>query len=86
MTRKQFECYDLYERGFSVKEIAAMLKKNHATVSNLLRAAVTEKAQEEHKHSNLPLQRQLLHLSAPGLCNSCLPDCQPSAGGLCVQI
>lgn len=43
MTRKQFECYDLYERGFSVKEIAAMLKKNHATVSNLLRAARSPK-------------------------------------------
>ena len=27
---------------------------------------------------SLPLQRQLLHLSAPRLCNSCLPDRQPS--------
>lgn len=48
MTRKQFECYDLYERGFSVKEIAAMLKKNHATVSNLLRAARSPKKRRKN--------------------------------------
>ena len=51
MTSKQAECYDLYERGFSVKEIAAMLKNNHATVSNLLRAARSPK--KPRKNANM---------------------------------
>lgn len=39
MTRKQAECLTLYERGYCIGEIAAMLGKNHATVSNLIRRA-----------------------------------------------
>lgn len=39
MTRKQAECLALYERGYCIGEIADMLGKNHATVSNLLRRA-----------------------------------------------
>lgn len=53
MTQKQAECYDLYERGFSVKEIAAILGKNHATISNLLRAArMPKKPRKPRKNAN----------------------------------
>ena len=68
MTRKQAECYDLYKRGFRVKEIAAMLKKNHATVSNLLRAARSPK-----KHRKNASAATCPYSSC---CFTCpLPDC-----------
>ena len=68
MTRKQAECYDLYERGFSVKEIDAILKKNHATVSNLLRAARSPK-----KHRKNTSAATCPYCSC---CFTCpLPDC-----------
>ena len=77
MTRKQAECYDLYERGFSVKEIAAMLKKNHATVSNLLRAARSPK-----KHRKNTSAATCPYCSC---CFTCpLPDCR--MGGIAVNI
>lgn len=68
MTRKQFECYDLYERGFSVKEIAAMLKKNHATVSNLLRAARSPKKHRKNT-STATCPYSASYFTCP------LPDC-----------
>ena len=68
MTRKQAECYNLYKRGFRVKEIAAMLKKNHATVSNLLRAARSPK-----KHRKNASAATCPYCSC---CFTCpLPDC-----------
>ena len=70
MTRKQAECYDLYERGFSVKEIAVILGKNHATVSNLLRAARMPKKSRHRKNASTA--------TCPycSCCFTCpLPDC-----------
>ena len=68
MTRKQAECYDLYERGFSVGEIAVMLGKSQPAVSNLIRAARTPKKPRKN--------------ASPATCPYCsscftcpLPDC-----------
>ena len=68
MTRKQAECFDLYERGFSVKEIAAILGKNHATISNLIRAARTPKKPRKNASSAI--------CPYCSCCFTCpLPDC-----------
>lgn len=68
MTRKQAECLSLYERSYSIGEIAAMLGKNHATVSNLIRRA--REAAKPRKNASAA--------QCP-YCSSCfhcpLPDC-----------
>lgn len=82
MTQKQAEVMRLYRQGLSTCEIARRLGVTKANVRYLRAAANGKKPQVNVPVSKAPhglsLQRQLLHLSAPGLCNSCLPDRQPS--------
>ncbi|MFQ8766882.1 MAG: LuxR C-terminal-related transcriptional regulator [Oscillospiraceae bacterium] len=74
MTSKQAEIMRLYRQGLSTCEIARRLGVTKANVRYFTRRSQRQEAQVDIPvpgtlHS-LPLQRQLLYLSAPGLCNS----------------
>ena len=82
MTNKQAEVMRLAPAGLSTCEIAQRLGVTKSNVRYLRAAANGKKPKSTYRYRKPPhglsLQRQLLHLSAPRLCNSCLPDRQPS--------
>ena len=89
MTSKQAEVMRLYRQGLSTCEIARRLGVTKANVRYLRAAANGKKAQVDIPVPgalySLPLQRQLLYLSAPGLPYGRYRSKQ-AVGRLCVQI